>query len=158
MKRLAYKLYILLVKYLGLTKDKWERPEIMKSITQRCKTSCGKVLVSISFDSFGQIREVFFQDGSKGCRGSQQGIGRLCSLALRYNVPIVEVLKQLELCKCPHATRKQGEVSKDRDMSEDEKNEYVQSCAGAAARVIRKHIGKEAPKTAPGGVRNEKPS
>ncbi len=65
------------------------------------ETGCGRMYVNINKDN-GLPIEVFASMGKAGgCVSAQnEAIGRLCSLALRYGIPIEEIIKQLEGICC----------------------------------------------------------
>ncbi len=78
-----------------------ERPEITQGTTQRLETGCGHMYVTINTDSHGAC-EVFVQMGKVGgCASAQlEAIARLSSLALRANVKVESLIRQLKGIRC----------------------------------------------------------
>jgi ribonucleoside-diphosphate reductase alpha chain len=77
------------------------RPEITHGVTQRLETGCGHMYVTINTDDHGAC-EVFVQMGKVGgCASAQlEAIARLSSLALRSNIKIEAIIRQLKGIRC----------------------------------------------------------
>ncbi len=78
------------------------RPKTTTGVTNRMKTSCGDLYVTINEDERGGAFEVFCNMGKAGgCEGSQnEAIGRLISLAFRSGVAPQSVIRQLIGIRC----------------------------------------------------------
>ena len=103
------------------------RPPATKGVTERMKTGCGNLYVTVNYDDEG-IFEVFAQMGkSGGCAASQiEGIGRLISLALRSRVDLEAIVKQMKGIRCPAPLWGKGGM--------------VLSCSDAISRVLERHL------------------
>ncbi|KJU85225.1 ribonucleotide-diphosphate reductase subunit alpha [Candidatus Magnetobacterium bavaricum] len=79
-----------------------KRPKTIKGSTEAMLTGCGNLYVTVNLDEKGVPFEVFNHIGKAGgCAASQsEAIGRLVSLALRCNIVIDEVIKQLKGISC----------------------------------------------------------
>jgi ribonucleoside-diphosphate reductase alpha chain len=77
------------------------RPEVTHGITQRLETGCGHMYVTINTDDQGAC-EVFVQMGKVGgCASAQlEAIARLSSLALRSDVKLESIIRQLKGIRC----------------------------------------------------------
>ncbi|MEW6672585.1 MAG: vitamin B12-dependent ribonucleotide reductase [Thermodesulfobacteriota bacterium] len=104
------------------------RPERTTGMTERIRTGCGKLYVTVNSDDEG-ICEVFAQMGKTGgCASSQiEAAGRLVSLALRSGVKADAIVKQLIGIRCPSPSWQNGKI--------------VLSCPDAMAQVLKNITG-----------------
>ncbi len=107
------------------------RPRVIYGSTQRIKTGCGNLYVTINEDDYG-IFEVFATMGKAGgCAASQlEGLSRMISLALRVGVDPNYIIKQISGIRCPAPAWDEGEM--------------VLSCADAVAKALYKYVHNEA--------------
>lgn len=93
--------------------QKIKRPTKLSGVTEVVNTGCGKMYVTINHLN-GKILEVFCDTGkSGGCTAFTEGTSRLISIALRYGVPVGEILDQLSSVRCDnfrHQTGKNPEL------------------------------------------------
>lgn len=75
---------------------KKERPETLESKTTKLKTGYGNLYVTVT-EMNGVPFEIFATLGKSGrsIAAKTEAIGRLVSLALRFDVPIEEIVNQL---------------------------------------------------------------
>jgi hypothetical protein len=108
------------------------RPEILDGSIKKVKVGCGALFITVGFNQ-GKIYEIFL-NGSKlgGCRANQESIGRILSLAFRYEIPTAEIIDQLALISCPACTRAKAKLND----SEQIKNAPT-SCGDAVAKVLK---------------------
>lgn len=76
---------------------KIERPDVLESSTRKMKTGWGTLYVVIS-EKDSKPFEIFAIIGKSGgdLNSITEAIGRLVSLALRYDIPISDIISQLE--------------------------------------------------------------
>lgn len=87
------------------------RPEITHGITQRMETGCGHMYVTINTDEHGAC-EVFLQMGKVGgCASAQlEALARLCSLALRSDIKVEAIIRQLKGIRCQSPMWRKGKM------------------------------------------------
>lgn len=104
------------------------RPEVTNGITQKFKTGCGNLYVTVNKDEDGNICEVFTNTGrAGGCPSQSEATARLVSIALRSGVSTKEIVSQLKGIRCASTIRQKGLK--------------VLSCPDAIGRLIEK-VGK----------------
>lgn len=83
------------------------RPFSLKAEVFKYKTEAGSVYVTISKDEKDIPREVFINIGKSGTTTATLGeaLGRVISISLQYDVPPIEIIKQLRLIRSGHAVR-----------------------------------------------------
>lgn len=101
-----------------------ERPDEVQGMTEKMKTGCGNLYVTVSYDDQG-LCEVFTNTGKAGgCPCQSEATSRLISIALRCGLPVETITEQLRGIRCP-STIKRTDAN-------------CLSCPDAIARVIRK--------------------
>jgi ribonucleoside-diphosphate reductase alpha chain len=110
-----------------------ERPDVMSGTTQKIKTGCGNLYVTINEDEQGPF-EVFTTMGKAGgCSGSQaESISRMISLGLRAGIDMDIIRSQLMNIKCPNEAFLPGGNGR-----------KIQSCADAIAYAMESHIRRK---------------
>jgi len=101
------------------------RPEVTNGFTQKYKTGCGNLYVTVNSDEDGNICEVFTNTGrAGGCPSQSEATSRLVSIALRSGIPPKEIIAQLKGIRCASTIRQKGLK--------------VLSCPDAIGRLIEK--------------------
>jgi ribonucleoside-diphosphate reductase alpha chain len=103
------------------------RPSATTGVTEKMKTGCGNLYVTINRDETG-LCEVFTRMGkSGGCANAQsEAVARLFSLALRSGIEPRAIVKQLRSIRCPAQLMTPGGM--------------VFSCPDAIAQALEKHL------------------
>jgi len=109
---------------------KRKRLPMLKGQTYETKSGCGPLYITMNEDSDGLFEMFVTMGKAGGCATSQtEAIGRLATLALRYRVPVQQIVKQLQGISC-HSPVGINE-------------EKTLSCADAIAKVIRNYTKGE---------------
>lgn len=106
------------------------RSKIGKTIgtTNKFKTACGNLYITINRDDDGNIVETFVNVSKNGiCKSNIDGISRMISVALRSGTMVEEVIDQLKGINCPACTRA---------LSKGERLDGI-SCPDIIARTIQ---------------------
>jgi ribonucleoside-diphosphate reductase alpha chain len=103
------------------------RPEATEGVTEKIRTGCGNLYVTINRDEHG-LCEVFTRMGkSGGCANAQsEAVARLVSLALRSGIAPTAIVRQLRSIRCPAQTMTPGGM--------------VFSCPDAIAQAMEHHL------------------
>jgi ribonucleoside-diphosphate reductase alpha chain len=103
------------------------RPEITQGITQKVETGCGHMYVTINSDEHGAC-EVFVQMGKVGgCASAQlEAIARLASLALRSNLKLDSLVRQLKGIRCQSPMWHKGKM--------------ITSCGDAVGQALEQYM------------------
>lgn len=103
------------------------RPEITHGVTQRLETGCGHMYVTINTDDQGAC-EIFVQMGKVGgCASAQlEAIARLSSLALRSDVKLEAIIRQLKGIRCQSPMWHKGQM--------------ITSCGDAVGRALERFL------------------
>jgi ribonucleoside-diphosphate reductase alpha chain len=106
------------------------RPAATYGVTEKIRTGCGNLYVTINRDENG-LCEVFTRMGkSGGCANAQsEAVARLVSLALRSGVASGSIVRQLRSIRCP------AQVMTPSGM--------VFSCPDAIAQALERHIDEQ---------------
>jgi ribonucleoside-diphosphate reductase alpha chain len=85
-----------------------ERPHRLYGVTEKVKTGCGNLYVTVNYDDNG-ICEVMTNTGkSGGCPSQSEAITRLTSISLRSGVPVEVIVDQLKGIQCKSTLRQKG--------------------------------------------------
>jgi ribonucleoside-diphosphate reductase alpha chain len=104
-----------------------KRPVVTMGSTERMRTGCGYLYVTINEDEDG-LCELFTQMGKGGgCAASNsEAVARLCSLSFRSGVDPNSIIKQLKGIRCPSPAMDTGGV--------------IRSCTDAVAKSLERYI------------------
>ncbi len=107
-----------------------QRPDSTIGVTKKINTGCGHLYVTINTDERG-VCEIFTQMGKVGgCASAQlEAIARLISLALRSNIKVESIVKQIRAIRCPSPMWSKGKM--------------ILSCADGIASALEEFIAKD---------------
>ena len=107
-----------------------QRPDSTIGVTKKINTGCGHLYVTINTDERG-VCEIFTQMGKVGgCASAQlEAIARLISLALRSNIKVESIAKQIRAIRCPSPMWSKGKM--------------ILSCADGIANALEEFIAKD---------------
>lgn len=102
-----------------------KRPEVTTGFTQKVRTGCGNLYITVNYDENGKICEVFTNTGrAGGCPSQSEATSRLVSIALRAGMDTKAIVEQLKGIRCASTIRQKGLK--------------VLSCPDAIGRLIEK--------------------
>lgn len=107
-----------------------KRPAITRGQTERVKTGCGTLYVTVNEDDEG-VCEVFTTIGKAGgCSAAfSEATARMISLALRSGVELEQIVRQLRGIRCPHPVWQNGKL--------------ILSCPDAIAMVLQRYLDEK---------------
>lgn len=102
---------------------KIERPKLVRGTTERVVTGCGNLYLTVNVAE-GRPFELFASLGKAGgCAHCQnEAVTRMITLALKYGLPIGEIVDELKNIQCPSPIWSEGK--------------QIKSCADAIAQVL----------------------
>ena len=111
--------------------EKKSRPKQLEGKTVKVRTGCGSMYVTLNGDGEG-VFEVFAALGKSGsCAKVQaEALTRMVTLALKYGVPMKEIVDELVNLQCPNPI-----MFPDKDK--------VLSCPDGIARVLKQEVREE---------------
>jgi len=102
-----------------------QRPRITTGLTEKFRTGCGNLYITVNYDENGEICEIFTNTGrAGGCPSQSEAVARLVSIALRSGIDTAEIIDQLKGIRCPSTIR--------------QKDLGILSCPDAIGRMIEK--------------------
>ncbi|HKM16706.1 MAG: vitamin B12-dependent ribonucleotide reductase [Firmicutes bacterium] len=107
-----------------------KRPTVTRGQTERMKTGCGTLYVTVNEDDEG-VCEVFTTIGKAGgCSAAfSEATARMISLALRSGVELEQVVRQVKGIRCPHPVWQNGKL--------------ILSCPDAIALVLQRYLDEK---------------
>lgn len=78
------------------------RPSLLESTTQKFRTGCGGLFVTIGYVEKHPIEVFAILGKAGGCSSCQnEALGRAISIGLKYGVPIEDYIEELHDIRCP---------------------------------------------------------
>jgi len=107
--------------------EKKNRDEILTGKTFKYLTGCGNAYITINSNSSGEPIELFTNLGKAGsCQKCiLEGISRLISLGLKYNVPLNEIIHEISNLACDRQIYHNGKI--------------IKSCIDAIAKALKEN-------------------
>ena len=109
---------------------KRKRPYLVKGSTLRLRTQCGHLFITLNADEESELLEVLGLMGKAGgcMRAIIEGLTRMVTLALKYRVPVKEIVLELQNISCPG-----GLITED----------GAQSCPDAIAKCLKAFLNED---------------
>ena len=106
------------------------RNEVETGITFKHETACTRLYITMNHNG-ERLIETFIQPPSRqgGCAANLAAVGRLVSLAMRYRIPLLEIIEQLRGIRCKACTNK---------LIDDNTSQIHYSCPDSIARALGK--------------------
>jgi len=114
---------------------KKSRPKVLEGKTVRVATGCGNLYVTVNRDG-GEVFEVFAALGKAGtcAKVQSEALTRVITLALKFGVPMEEIVEEIENLICPSPVWEGGK--------------RILSCPDAIAKVLRSELEEKSAKRA----------
>lgn len=109
---------------------KQSRPKVTEGKTARVSTGCGNMYVTVNYAN-GEVFEVFAALGKAGtcAKVQSEALTRTITLALRFGMPLAEIVKEIEFLRCPVPSWEDGN--------------QILSCPDAIAKVLKGELPGE---------------
>ena len=75
------------------------RPRVLPGVIEKWRSGCGKLLISMG-ELDGYPYEVIINSEGGGCEAMGKALGKMISLALRWNVPATDIVRTLKGVTC----------------------------------------------------------
>jgi ribonucleoside-diphosphate reductase alpha chain len=83
----------------------YNRKDVETGLTKKKLVACTNLYITINHDEHNNLIEAFIRPSKRGgCEANLEAVGRLISLALRYKIPLVEIINQLRGIRCKSCT------------------------------------------------------
>lgn len=109
-----------------------EATQVADGTRYKIQTGCGTLYMMVFTDDVGKVREIFTNSANGGCTIFTNATSRLISLALRGDIPVEDVIDQLESSgSCPSYQYARG---KGKQVAAGK------SCPSAVAKILREYV------------------